>query len=249
MKATVIGSSICLGLLFVAAAEGQLKDTFKKLGQQIKDAATKGTNSAKPADSGGSQSAPSPPGTGGAQAAQGKTPSDQPSDQDILPDLAVDEAVVASQQQQFRKRCEDERWPQKGVNCDCAVEQYPNARLVVLSQLIRGAEVQKEMHCRDVSAPGCRVTLEQYNRYTSPEFQKTYEPERSTVGFEVTRRPACRDNTMIAQQEERNCLQRANGGMLSLPPGKSTTGYCSCVKQEVEKFQSAAQAMVACQSR
>jgi hypothetical protein len=154
--------------------------------------------------------------------------------EETLPDLAVDDTVVAQQQEAVRTTCEEDARTHVSMDCACMVGRYPDFRLRELSKAIRGAEVQRDRQCGiSVSSRFCKKAVDEYAKLTSREGQIEFNAIAiDTSHFYLEELPNCKNSAALGKQVAEQCL----GGMHPpLPPGKSTKEFCACVGEHYQK--------------
>lgn len=169
------------------------------------------------------------------------------------PDLAVDSEILAQQQAEMKKFCmsnQETGW----YDCDCVATAYPEDRARALSKFIRQIQSQRDSACKtDANSAVCQSYTAQFTSVTGKEFQISF-PNRAPEGAYTNRKnpglpgysnmsavlpelgEKCLDLKAQGARIEQECLNSGANGGLRLPPGKSTTGFCGCMKDEFTRM-------------
>lgn len=255
----------------VGAAD--LKDMFNKAKEKAAEVIKKEANlpeppAAPPDQEGGVvQATQSQPASAPQQAANaaGKQPTSK--QEEVWPNLAVDETIVKQQQAQFGERCRKQYGDRPDIDCNCMTERYPQARLQVLSDDIRRMDQRQRLVCEggleSCDAPDRRAFLwlmeaKTQKNYPTSAGRPTPVPrgDGTNTGIDSVFNLAtmkldvqCRNYGAIGADAEQRCLQNVQTGLIKLQPGTSTKAYCGCVKERITGQMSESDALFKCQQR
>lgn len=159
--------------------------------------------------------------------------------QPLLPNLAVDEALVAVTQQAFFEDCESQGLLSRGLNCRCVADRYPVARLQKLSDQLRFLQRTNQTAPLGIlSTPRAQMDYDTKNGTSSdveggaassgPEVLKTvFNHYYNRVGSQ------CKDGSVLARQQETDCLTQSS---LTLNPGVALADFCACYADEFKRL-------------
>ena len=157
-----------------------------------------------------------------------------------LPEVAVDDAIVAQQQEEVRKACvEDNSSIPKGVDCNCLASNYPEFRKRKQQEGLAALKARRDATCALGTAAGeCAQLTESLAKISDREFEihwfpgqrppnprrpdKTAKLDLGVIYLDLAAK--CKDGAALAKRVETECLA-SNGA----PAGKSKETYCSCL--------------------
>lgn len=158
-----------------------------------------------------------------------------------LPEVAVDNAIVAQQQEEVRKACvEDNSSIPKGIDCNCLASNYPEFRKHRQQEGLAQLKARRDSICALGTAAGeCTQLTESLAKISDREFQihwfpgqRPPDPRRpnqaakskldlGVIYLDLAAR--CKDGAALAKRIESECLASN-----AAPAGKNKEAYCSC---------------------